>query len=143
MAEVYHASQREPVATYPRSSDAGRYSTLNEHMPDKHQKARQWNTERLAHWAAEIGLHIVALAKTILASRQHPQQAFRACLGILRLAGKYPHTQMESACQIAHEARTLNYRGLKALLDTLPAPATAETPPFPAHENISGTTYYR
>lgn len=143
IVEVYHASQREPVATHPRSSAPGRYSTLNEHMPAKHQKAGEWNAERLARWATEIGPHTAVLVKTILASRQHPEQAFRACLGILRLAGKYPHAQMESACQIAHEAHTLNYRSLKALLDTLPAPATAEIAPLPAHENIRGTTYYQ
>lgn len=142
IVEMYHASQREPVATHPRSSAAGRYSTLHRHMPDKHQKAGEWNAERLARWAAEIGPHTTTLIQMILASRQHPEQAFRACLGILRLAGKYPHTQMESACQIAHEARTLNYRSLKALLDTLPTPTTAETTGLPTHENIRGTAYY-
>jgi transposase len=114
MVEIYHASKREPMAVHPRSSVPGRYSTLSEHMPDNHQKAGEWTPERLARWAAEIGPQTAALVKAILASRQHPEQAFRSCLGILRLAGKYPHEQMELACQIAHDDQTLNYRAFKS-----------------------------
>lgn len=143
MVEIYHPSKREPMAIHPRSSAPGRYSTLSEHMPDNHQKAGEWTPERLTHWAAEIGPQTAALVKSILASRQHPEQAFRSCLGILRLAGKYPHEQMELACQIAHDTQTLNYRAFKAVLDTLPPLSMPETTPLPAHENIRGTTYYQ
>ena len=37
MVEIFHKGKQ--VAIHPRSSTAGRYSTLNEHMPDKHKKA--------------------------------------------------------------------------------------------------------
>lgn len=143
MVEIYHPSKRDPVAIHPRSNVPGRYSTKTEHMPENHQKAGEWNAERLARWAAEIGPQTAALVQAILASRQHPEQAFRSCLGILRLSGKYAHDQMELACQIARDAQTLNYRGLKAVLDTLPPLSVPETTPLPAHENIRGTTYYQ
>lgn len=143
MVEIYHASKREPVAIHPRSHTPGRYSTQTAHMPPKHQKAGEWNAERLACWAAEIGPQTAALVQAILASRQYPEQAFRSCLGILRLSGKYARDQMEVACQIARDAQTFNYRGLKDVLDTLPPLATSETTPLPVHENIRGNAYYQ
>jgi hypothetical protein len=112
-------------------------------MPTKHQKAGEWSAERLVRWATEVGPQTAALVQAILSSRQHPEQAYRSCLGILRLAGKYAHSQMELACQIAQDAQTLNYRGVKAVLDTLPPLSTSETTPLPAHENIRGNAYYQ
>jgi transposase len=143
MVEIYHPSQREPIAIHPRSSAPGRYSTQTVHMPDNHQKVGEWNAERLARWAAEIGPQTAGLVQAILSSRQHPEQAFRSCLGILRLSGKYSHEQMELACQIAYDAQTLHYRGLKAVLDTLPSLSAPETTPLPTHENIRGNAYYQ
>ena len=143
MVEIFHTSQRDPVARHPRSSVPGRYSTRREDMPAGHQKAGEWSPERLTRWAAEIGPHTAALIQAILASRQHPEQAFRSCLGILRLSAQHNREQMELACQIARETRTLNYRGLKELLETLPPLVVTDTRPLPVHENIRGNSYYQ
>jgi len=143
LVEIFHKSQREPVAIHPRNPKAGRYSTQRAHMPSKHQKAGEWSAERLVRWAGEIGPHTAQLIQAILSSRQHPEQAFRSCLGIMRLSGQYAQAQMESACQMAHDAHILNYRGVKAVLDTLPALSDPETTPLPSHENIRGNSYYQ
>jgi transposase len=143
LVEIYYKSQREPVAIHPRSPTPGRYSTQTIHMPPKHQKAGEWSAERLVRWAGEVGPQTVQLIQAILASRQHPEQAFRSCLGIMRLSGKYTQTQMENACQMAREARILNYRGVKEVLDTLPPLSKAEGTPLPTHENIRGNDYYK
>jgi len=92
------------VALHPRSHTAGRYTTLTAHMPANHQKAGEWTPERIQHWASEIGPQTALLVEAILSSRQHPEQGFRACLGILRLSGKYDPAQMEAACQLARES---------------------------------------
>jgi len=44
---------------------------------------------------------------------------------------------------MAREARILNYRGVKELLDTLPPLSKAESTPLPTHENIRGNNYYK
>lgn len=142
MVEIYHKSQREPVAIHPRSSVPGRYSTQSSHMPTKHQKMGEWNAERLQRWAERIGPHTALLIQSTLASRQHPEQAFRGCLGILRLSGKYTVPQMETACQIALEGQTFHYRGVKEILESLPPLPAPESAPLPVHENIRGNTYY-
>jgi transposase len=143
MVEIYHSSQREPVAVHPRSNVPGRYSTQTAHMPSKHQKAGEWTEERLVRWASEIGPHTSQLIQSILSSRQHPEQAFRSCLGILRLSGQYAHPLMESACQEAYQDKTLNYRGVKAVLERLQPVSTSQTPPLPSHENIRSNSYYQ
>jgi transposase len=143
MITIYHKSQHDPVALHPRSHAAGRYTTLSEHMPTNHQKAGEWTPERIQRWAGEIGNQTALLVEAILASRQHPEQGFRACLGILRLSGKYDHVQMETACQMAREAQMLSYRNVKSILDTLPALPTPEPTPLPTHDNIRGNTYYK
>jgi transposase len=143
MLEIFHKSQREPVAVHPRSHVAGRYSTLSDHMPTNHQKVGEWTPERMLCWAAEIGPQTAEFVQKVFASRQHPEQAFRTCLGILRLSGKYARDQIELACQIAQESQTLNYRGFKAVLDSLPPQLNPDTTPLPPHENIRGATYYQ
>ena len=112
-------------------------------MPPKHQKAGEWTEERLVRWAGEIGTQTTQLIQSILSSRQHPEQAFRSCLGILRLSGQYVHPLMETACQEALQAKTLNYRGVKAILEMLQPVSTPQPAPLPAHENIRGNAYYQ
>jgi len=149
MLEIFHQSKPQAVAIHPRSRVPGRYSTQIAHMPLKHQKAAEWTPERLLRWADEIGPHTSQLIRAILASRQHPEQAFRSCLGILRLSSQSSHPQMELACQMAREAKTLNYQGVKAFLaecsqrEHLPSAAAAENNPLPTHENIRGDSYYQ
>lgn len=143
LVEIFHKSQHEPVAIHPRNPTPGRYSTQTAHMPSQHQKAGEWNPERLVRWASDIGPHTAQLIQAILSSRQHPEQAFRSCLGILRLSGQYARVHMESACQLAKETKMLNYRAVKTLLETLPQLSDPEAAPLPSHENIRGNTYYQ
>ena len=85
--ECLYRSQR--VASHVRSPLRGRHTTADEHMPEKHRKMGQWSPERFIRWATTIGPQTATLIETVLRSRRHPQQAFRSCLGILRLADSY------------------------------------------------------
>ena len=143
LIEIFHKSQPEAVAIHPRSQIIGRYSTQTAHMPISHQKAGEWTPERLQHWAEEIGPHTGQLIQAILGSRRHPEQAFRSCLGILRLSKQYSSSQMETACQMARTDKELNYHGVKTILEHLPALPPSETPALPTHENIRGNSYYQ
>jgi transposase len=143
IVEIFHKSQRDPVAVHVRSRVPGRYSTQIAHMPPKHQKIGEWTEARFLRWAVEIGPQTAQLIQAILSSRQHPEQAFRSCLGVLRLSGQYAGLQMEAACQLAFEAKTFNYRGVKAVLEALPPIGVPETVSLPSHENIRGNSYYQ
>ena len=143
MVEIFHKGKS--VAIHPRSFKAGRFSTLREHMPPNHQFVDQVNPEFLLHWANSVGAQTTALINATIQSRPFPEQAYRSCLGILSLAKKFPHPQVEQACQAAMEAKTFSYKAVKEELDWLmkqPVPPIAPEP-LPAHANIRGQEYYQ
>ena len=85
--ECFHKGQR--VASHLRSQQKGRHTTVREHMPESHRQYGDWSPQRLIRWAEQSGPATAQLITTILASRRHPQQGYRACLGILRLGKAY------------------------------------------------------
>ena len=62
----------------------------------------------------KIGPRTIALVETIMRAKPHPEQGFRACLGILRLAKTYGAARLEAACQ-----RGLTHRRAQLRLDRL------------------------
>ena len=147
VVEIFH--QGIQVAIHPRSAAPGRFSTQPEHMPANHRFVAEWSAERFLHWAGEIGPVTAQFVQALLSSRHHPQQAYRACMGVLSLSRKHSQQAMETASQLMLDARLLTYRDLKAQLEALPSSGSAksslilpEATPLPAHENIRGEPYY-
>jgi transposase len=83
VVELFYKGKR--VASHQRSPHKGRHSTVTAHMPTAHRHYAEWTPQRLIHWAAHSGPATARVVETILASRAHPQQGFRSCLGIMRL----------------------------------------------------------
>jgi len=142
--EVFHKHRR--VASHPRSRTRGRYTTQAEHMPANHRHYAEWSPDRFLRWAEEIGPQTRALIETALASRRHPQQAYRTCLGILGLAKRCTKERLEAASGRALASGIRSYKGIKNILDTgldqvpLEEPAPTRLDP---HANIRGPSYYR
>ena len=143
--EVLHGNRR--VAVHRRSRQRGQYTTLKEHMPKSHQAYLEWTPRRLVQWAAKAGESTAKLVDTILLSRAHPQQGFRACLGVMRLGKKYGVDRLEAACHRALAIGGPSYKSvasiLKTGLDQEPLPELAETTPIIEHRNVRGARYYR
>jgi transposase len=142
LLEIFHKGKS--VAIHPRSFKPGRFSTLHEHMPPNHQFMDRVNAPQLLHWAEAVGPQTTEFIRATLQSRPFPEQAYRSCLGILSLAKKHPHSQMEQACQAALAAKTFSYKAVKDELDWIakqPGAPVAET--LPAHANIRGQEYYQ
>ena len=138
--------QRKRVASYIRSFQKGRHTTVLSHMPKGHQTQADWTPERLIRWAVKIGPQTAAMTEALLASRQHAQQAFRSAMGLLRLAKVYTPERLESACDLALSGGATSYKSvnsiLKTKLDLEPRQQTLpETTPI-AHDNIRGGHYY-
>jgi len=141
--EVFFKHRR--VASHPRTNARGRHTTLPEHMPPAHQKYQEWSPERFIRWAQTIGPHTALLVQAILDSRKHPQQAYRSCLGILRLAKRYGDKRLEAACRRAFPAGIRSYKGVKNILDAKLDQVDPEEPTTVVpidHENIRGKNYY-
>ena len=106
----------ERVAAHVRSFIPHTHSTLKEHMPPAHQKFLEWTPSRIISWAQKIGPATAQLVKTIMESRTHPEQAYRSCLGILRLEKHYPKERLEKASQRALKFGAHSFRSLKNIL---------------------------
>jgi transposase len=134
------------VAAHMRSSRLGAHTTICEHMPRAHRDYAEWTPERLVSWAKETGPETARLLEEIMASRPHPQQGFRSCLGLLSLGKKYGSCRLEAACRRALLIRGLSYKSVKSILvaglDQEPLPAPKPRQLVLTHENIRGPEYY-
>jgi transposase len=114
--EVFHKGQR--VAAHPRDSLQGKATTLAAHMPKAHQRHLAWTPGRLIRWAGTVGENCALVVQRILESKPHPEQGFRSCLGIMRLAKGYEPARVEAACRRALTLDVCSYRSLKSILET-------------------------
>jgi transposase len=143
--EVFHASRR--VASHRRSHARGRHTTDAAHMPDSHRRHAEWTPSRIVAWARKTGPATAELAEAILAARPHPEQGYRACLGIIRLADRYGAERVEAACRRALAVRAHSYRSVESILrhglDAQPLPERGPARTHPRHANLRGSEYYR
>jgi transposase len=142
--EVLAKSRR--VASHPRSVRKGHYSTVAEHMPAAHRAHADWSPGTLLTWAASLGPSTAELVKRLLGEKQHPEQGYRACLGLMRLARNHGHPRMEAACERALAVGAHRYRSVASILekglDRQPlVPQQAELA-LPDHANVRGPGYY-
>jgi transposase len=142
--EIFHRGQR--IASHVRSSKIGAHSTIDAHRPKSHQRYLEWTPERLVRWASTIGPFTASLIDKILQSRPHPEQGFRSCLGILRLAKTYGSDRLEAAARRAWNLNACSYQSMKSILNTgldrqLEAEPQLDRPPL-QHPNIRGTDYF-
>ncbi len=143
--ELFHKGER--VACHVRGGARGRHPTVPEHMPSSHRRHAGWTIERIKRDAASLGPNTAMLADLILESRPHPEQGYRACIGILRLARQYGAERLEAACARGLEIGARSYGSISSILqnglDRRPPSRTAETPELPLdHPNIRGGRYY-
>jgi transposase len=143
--EIFHHSRR--VASHRRSFQRHGHTTDPAHMPDSHRRHAEWTPSRITEWAGKTGPATAALVAAILASRPHPEQGYRAALGIIRLAGRYGADRAEAACARALALRAYSYRSVESILrtglDRQPLPGNAPAlAPHPAHDNVRGPGYY-
>lgn len=144
--EVFYKNER--VASHERSHEPGSVSTHTEHMPRAHQEMRAVLPEELVALAEKAGPNAGALVRAILKAKPHPEQGYRPCLGILRLARVHGNERLDRACKRAHEAGARSFRHVAAILKNglAEAPLHGEeeqtASALVAHENVRGPSYF-
>ena len=142
--ECYHRNQR--VASHPRSWKVGQHTTQRAHMPESHQQYGDWSPERLVNWARQYGSGTAEIITQLLQSRHHPVQAYRSCLGVLRLGKTYGDERLEAACQRALVLGTCRYKSIDSILkhglDQHRESLESDSPVPENHDNIRGPSYY-
>ena len=142
--ELFHQGSR--IASHVRNPRQHRHTTTPEHMPSAHRRFAEWTPTRLLREAEAIGPATLALVERILAAKPHPEQGFRACLGILRLVRSYGPERLEAACQRGMDIGAKTYGSVQSILrngldrahraDPVPDELSVQ------HGNIRGSGYY-
>lgn len=136
----------QQVARHARCARQGGFSTHTDHMPDAHRQHQTWTPQRLRSWGQRIGCSTEKIVATWLEQKQHPEQAYRACLGLLNLAKEYSPARLEAACLRAIHIQALRLKNVKSILksnmDQLPLPPHPEQSTIDDHHNVRGSDYY-
>ena len=144
--EVFHGSRR--VASHVRSHVRHGHTTDPAHMPESHRRHAEWTPARITEWAGKTGPATAALVAKILESRPHPEQGYRAALGIIRLAGRYGAGPRRGRLRPRPAAALLLLPQRRVDPAHRPGPPAAarrrpQLPPHPAHDNVRGPGYYQ
>jgi transposase len=143
LIEIYYNGNR--ICSHNRNGKAYGYTTVTEHMPKSHQKYLEWTPDRILYYAGKYGQAVQALIQKVMATRKFPEQAYKSCLGIIRLENKYSAERLNLACLRALEYRAYSYKSvvniLQKGLDKQTMPTSSNTVLI-NHENIRGSNYY-
>ena len=101
-----------------RSYQRGVHTTLREHMPKSHLAHAEWSPKRLIQWGTSIGIHTGAVVEHLLRSKPHPEQGYRACLGLLNLSREYGDGRLEAASALAVRLGSPNRKSVKSILES-------------------------
>lgn len=144
-SEVDLYDQYELVASHKRLRSRGNYSTEPSHMPPQHRYVTEWSPAFFIEKAKAIDPVVEYYICQVLAKKQHPEQSYKSCMGILSFAKRVGNIRLIKACKRAHEIGYYNYKIIDDILknnldkyDEDPEPA-----PMPSHDNIRGGNYYQ
>lgn len=99
----------------------------------------------LIRQASKISANTGILVERVIRDKPHPEQGYRAALGILSLARRYEHDRLDAACERALIINALTYSSVRSILQAgldRVNPIIEPGNPLPAHSNIRGRGYY-
>lgn len=139
--QIFHRGER--AASHVRRTGQNHWATLGEHMPPAHSAVAKRTPDWVRGQAAKIGVATAAYVERLLTGRDHIEQGVRSCLGILRLATRYPGEQMEAACVRAMSAGASSSGFVEHLLKSgRPLVDPVAEDGVGHHGNIRGPGYY-
>jgi len=134
--EVFFEGER--IACHIRNSNPRiRHITDSDHMPDKHKTVSDWSPKRFISWAAKTGVKTKEYITLLLGQKDHPEQAFRTCAAILRIASTVSNERMEEACSLAITQNIYSYTYFSRLLEN----RDIQKPVI--HGNLRGKEYFK
>lgn len=141
--EVFYNYQL--IASHARLKSAYNYTTVKEHMPSTHRFVSEWNPDKFLSWAESIDMTVRQYVYVVLNKKQHVEQAYKSCAGILSLGKDYGNQRLINACKRAIEFDMYSYKSVEMIikrgLDN-PDPEEVQIPIMPQHNNIRGKNYY-
>ena len=143
--EIFYNYER--IAIHKRTKSPYNYTTEKDHMASAHRFVSDWTPERFLNWAAGIHEDVHLYILKILDRKQHPEQAYKSCVGILSFAKKVGNERLVKACQRALGYGIYNYKTIQTILekglDKYDESEEGKQLEMPLHENIRGEEYYQ
>jgi transposase len=141
--EIYYKYNR--IATHKRNLKPYHYTTVKEHLASTHRFITEWNPQQFIDQAASVNSSVEELICRILEHKQHPEQAYKSCMGVLAFEKKVGKERLTNACKRALEHKIYNYRTIQTILekglDKL-IEDEAGNNELPKHKNIRGNNYF-
>jgi transposase len=134
------------IATHKRSYKPHSYTTLPEHLPSTHRFLSDWNPQKFINWANNIDPQVGKFITFLLENKQHPEQAYKSCIGVLSMEKKVGKERLINACKRALEFGIYNYKIIENILSRGLDKYTDEQDndkKLPPHNNIRGEDYYQ
>jgi transposase len=144
MVEIYYSYER--IAEHKRIKSPYNYTTDQEHLASAHRFVSEWTPEYFLSWADKIHEDVKLYVLKILDRKQHPEQAYKSCVGILSFSKKVGNERLIKACQRALGYGLYNYKTIQQILemglDKFDEPENEQLE-MPLHDNIRGKEYYQ
>lgn len=134
------------IASHQRTKSPYNHTTVEDHLASTHKFVNDWNPDRFTKWAETIGQETKLLIINVLKKKQHPEQAYKSCIGILSMAKKVGNDRLNNACKRALTFNTYSYMAVQNILtkglDKIEETIQDDLFTMPKHENIRGENYY-
>ena len=133
------------IAVHPRSSKKSGYTTTKEHLCSHHQYYKKRSPTYYIQRGYNHSETLYQYINAIFKQDKYPEQLYRTCEGILKLAKQTEHDEFVKALEIAIAHTNYSYAFLKRILENKMTGATEEVPetPLPKHQNIRGASSYK
>jgi len=149
--EVYAYHSRQRIALHPRSKQVGGFTTREEHLAPNVRFVKKWSLEFFLKQAEELGPDVPCFFQKIFEHKAHPEQAYKAFMGIRDLSRVFDKERINTACRRADYFGNYSFRAVQNILekglDRLqyePHAQSDEASPLDeSHPNIRGSDYYQ
>ena len=151
MIEIFRSSTHERIAIHKRNHQRGKFTTDSSHLPDNVRFVKDWSVEQFTQLAGEVGTSVYDFFLKIFEHKAHPEQGYKACMGILSLRKGFSDARINTACKRADYFENYSYKAIKNILEKgldkleyLPHAQTDNQPSLEqTHPNIRGGEYYQ
>lgn len=97
--------------------------------------------DRFISWASSFGEQTEAYIRFIMSKREHPEQAYKTCAGILNIGKKIPKESMEQICKMALDTNIYSFKYFDAIFKKYVGVDHPSAKPID-NPNVRGAEYY-
>ena len=139
----------EPIAQHERDYRKLRYTSVKEHLASNYRFMSEWNPQFFIEKGKIFGEEVALYLVKMMDSKKHPEQGYKACLGLLNLASRVGAERIRKACVRAAQYENYSYWVIEDILtkrldEIDPQTETLnEKQQTPGHNNIRGNQYYQ